>query len=794
MLVKRIFSVFVIVGILGIAAAAPAQTDESAPKKSIADRIDDFNKSVFGKIFPTEKSKPKPEATVKSPEQSSARGPVAAYPPDDVTADPGKAGVRKTTDTQAGSVFAGPNTRAGDAKRVTQAESDFTPENMPSAVERSERPAPKLAVRPLHERLSDLRQSPFEAMERSASTPSRVVPSVQSEPKKTLTPKTVLHSPKTDELTPKTAAQSLKTDELMPETAAQTPKVKVLTSETAAPSPAVRPMMAQRVVAGLPTRATRPAEPLPETGAKNTAAQRLAALNNAPATLGNSQQPAAKPASDDVLFTRKGPMLSVETVGPRTIVVGRESTYQVYLLNSGEAAAEELVVHVSLPEWAEVAALEASVGEAKTPDVKKPDGTIQWKLARLDAKSRERLTLKIVPRQSRPFDLAVRWDFRPAASQAMIEVQEAKLALQLDGPRDVLYGKKELYSLKLTNSGNGAAENVVIQLTPIGAGENLSASHKLGLLAAGQERSLEVELTARQAGDLLIQAEARADGGIRADLSERVLVRRADLKADVEGPKVQYVGATTSYAVRIRNSGTAPARDVRLSIVLPAGATYLSGVEGAKVLGGGDKLDWTIETLNPEVEQCFTLKCKLAAAGAGRLRLSVAADDDLTALAETIVQVEAVANLTMDVKDPTGPMPVGDEAVYEVRVRNRGTKEARNVEVFGYFSRGIEPTAAEGAASQLGAGQVVFQPIASIGPGEEVMLKVRAKAETAGNHIFRAEAHCKPLGARLVREATNLYYGEVLAGSPGTKPETAPEPPAAAYDAMRTIPRPLPKD
>ncbi len=789
MLLKRIFSVFVIVGILGIAAAAPAQTDESTPKKSIVDRIDDFNKSVFGKIFPAEKSKPKPEATTKTPEQGSARGPIAAYPPDDVTADPGKAGVRKTTDTRAESVLPGANTRARNAEKTAQAESDFTPENMPSAVVRSERPAPKPAVRPLHERLSNLRQSPFEA-ERSDSSPSQVV---QSESKKTLTPETAAQAPKTDAPTPETVSQSPNTDELMPETAAQTSKAKTLSPETAVPSSSVRPMLAQRVVAGLPTRAARSVEPLPEAETE-TIAQRLAASNNAPAAVENLQQPASKPASDDVLFTRKGPMLSVETMGPRTIVVGRESTYQVYLLNSGEAAAEELVVHVSLPEWAEVAAIEASVGDAKAPDIKKPDGAIQWKLARLDAKSRERLTLKIVPRQSRPFDLSVRWDFRPAASQAMIEVQEAKLALQLDGPRDVLYGKKELYTLKLTNSGNGVAENVVIQLTPIGAGENLSASHKLGLLGAGQERSLEVELTARQAGDLLIQAEAKADGGIRADLSERVLVRRAALKVDVEGPKVQYVGAVAGYAVRIRNSGTAPARDVHLTIALPAGAKYLSGVEGAKVLGGGDKLDWTIETLNPEVEQSFTLKCKLAAAGAGRLRLSVAADDDLTALAETIVQVEAVANLTMDVKDPTGPVPVGEEAVYEVRVRNRGTKEARNVEVFGYFSRGIEPTAAEGAASQLGAGQVVFQPIASIGPGEEVMLKVRAKAETAGNHVFRAEAHCKPLGARLVSEATNLYYGEVLAGSPATKPETAPEPPAAAYDAMRTIPRPLPKD
>ena len=187
----------------------------------------------------------------------------------------------------------------------------------------------------------------------------------------------------------------------------------------------------------------------------------------------------------------------------------------------------------------------------------------------------------IGPRQSRPFDLAVRWEYKPSASQAMIEVQEPKLALQLEGPRKVLYGKKQLYRLKLANTGNGNAENVAITIIPVGAGENMPASHKVGLLTAGEEKILDVELTARQAGDLTIQADARGDGNLHAALVEKVLVRRAGLKVDVDGPKVQYVGAVAAYAVRIRNPGTAPAHNVSLSMAIPAGAKYLSGIEGA---------------------------------------------------------------------------------------------------------------------------------------------------------------------------------------------------------------------
>ena len=72
-----------------------------------------------------------------------------------------------------------------------------------------------------------------------------------------------------------------------------------------------------------------------------------------------------KSEGNDVLVARKGPAITVETLGPRRISVGKESTYQVSITNSGEAAGEELVVFVSLPPWAEVLGAEATSGAAQ---------------------------------------------------------------------------------------------------------------------------------------------------------------------------------------------------------------------------------------------------------------------------------------------------------------------------------------------------------------------------------------------------------------------------------------------
>jgi len=490
-----------------------------------------------------------------------------------------------------------------------------------------------------------------------------------------------------------------------------------------------------------------------------------------------------------VLFARKSPVLSVQTFGPQRISVGKESTYEVVMENSGEVAAEEVVVFVELPQWTDVVGADPQTGTA-SPAV---GGPMQWKIGHLPAQSRQRLSLRIVPRESRPFDLAVRWDYRPVASQAVIEVQEPKLVLDLQGPSDVLYGEKEIYRMKISNTGTGPAENVIIRLLPIGSGTNQPISHNLGNIAAGDEKAIEVELIARQVGNLTIRVEVQGDAGVRAELAHEVLVRRAALQVSVEGPKVLYVGTMAGYLIRVGNPGTAPAKNVTLVAGIPPGARYLSGIDGAQLVANGTKLQWTLPSLNPGNEQSYLMKCHLGLPGSSQLEVRATAEGDLSDTAAALTRVEAIADLMLEVKDPAGPVAVGDETVYELRIRNRGTKSAQNVEVVTFFADGIEPTKVEGCPYQINLGQVAFSPISSVAAGEDVMLKVHARAVKPGNYIFRAEVHCKTLGTRLVSEETTHFYqdGPSPEFTPGTAPVERRESPTA--EAARTAERPIPR-
>lgn len=475
--------------------------------------------------------------------------------------------------------------------------------------------------------------------------------------------------------------------------------------------------------------------------------------NGSPTIAKSEPTPAA-----GVLFAQQSPILGVQTSGPRSVNVGKEAAYTISINNSGQTAVQDLTVSIKIPSWTDVVDARASNGAVR-PASNTSSEPLIWQLSRLEPHSKEQLVLKLVPRDSRPFDLAVQWTFSPVASQAMVEVKEPKLTMSLAGPKEVLYGQSKVYKLSLSNPGTGDAENVVLFLSPVDGGSGAPTRHDLGIIRAGDNKLVEVELTARQAGTLQMKAAAMADGNLRAEVAEEIIVHRAGLKFVVSGPDSKYTSTAATFKIQVRNPGNATAQNVVLAAMLPVGAKYISST-GGQFLSDQNKVAWSMPSLAAGTEQELEVRCLLNAPGANRLQVVGSAGGDLSDSAAATTNVEALADLKLDVTDPQGPIPVGDEVVYEIHLRNRGTKAAENVDVAGYFSQGIEPVAAQGSTYQLSPGQVVFHPIASIAPGTEVLLRIKARAEKAGTHVFRAEVVCSKAGTKLATEETTLFFGE----------------------------------
>ncbi len=469
-------------------------------------------------------------------------------------------------------------------------------------------------------------------------------------------------------------------------------------------------------------------------------------------------------AGDRVLINRTTPLLNVETIGPRRIAVGREGLYTLQLRNQGQTPARQVVVHVMIPHWADLNGVEPSDGTV----AQQTEGEFRhltWRIEELPVGAAEALDLRIIPRESKPFDLAVQWEFAPPPSQASIEVQEPKLEMRLDGPDTILFGQSQVYRLEVENTGTGDAESVTLALVPPGSGNREVIRHTLGTIPAGAKRVVELELVARQEGALSLVVDAKDDLTATAHLERTVTVLKPALEVLVQGPPLQYVGQEDWYEVTVRNPGTAPAEDVRVLISLPSAVTLVAAPQ-AEIQDKQRTVQWKLDQLPPGKEAKFRLACRYAVPGT--IRLAANADGkNLAAQGECVTQLETIADLALRVEDPQGPVPIGKPAEYRIILENRGTRAAEKVQVVGFFSEGIEAVAADGAPNKILPGQVLFTPIRAIAPGEKIVLTIRATASKHGNLVFRAEASCPSGNIQLAAEESTYFFDVMMAGKDG---------------------------
>jgi uncharacterized repeat protein (TIGR01451 family) len=478
--------------------------------------------------------------------------------------------------------------------------------------------------------------------------------------------------------------------------------------------------------------------------------------NSAPsATIPTTSKKATSSKSEAVtLSSSQGATLRIDTEGPATLVVGKESIYTVTMVNDGNIPANEVLVRVSLPASLRVTA-EGSITEPGASTAAGQTQRFIWSVPRIEPKGSERFTLRVTAVENLPVELLVDWTTRPTPAVAQIQVQQPQLDLAISGPRDVLFGETAMYTLRISNPGSGDADDVAVEF---GYADFRLDPKRINSLAPGQHVELTVELNANQAGPIQVTAVATGANGLRADASQDVLVRRAKLEVAVVGDPVTFAGSPAAYQIQVRNTGDAPATEVVAAIKVPENAQ-------AQIVGDSNKpsnegLLVNIGSLPPNAERTIEVQCVLSAPGENQIAVQAMAANQGAAAATFTTKVEALADLKLAVVDPSGPVALGKEAVYEIKIANRGTKAATKVNVVAQFSQGIEPIAATGVQAEVVPGQVVFQMIPRIEPGQEITLVVRARAESEGNKRFRAEVSSEESDTQLVAQETTYFYAD----------------------------------
>ena len=491
------------------------------------------------------------------------------------------------------------------------------------------------------------------------------------------------------------------------------------------------------------------------TGSNATTDERYGAANDDITPVPSSSAPI-----DANLTGLQTPSIAVEKFAPEEVQVGKPATFEIVVKNVGKVPAYDVTVQDVVPAGTRF--------QQATPQASQTQGGgLVWKLGVIQPGQEQVIELQLVPEKEGEIGSVAQVTFQSKAASKSI-VTQPRLEIAHDAPPQVHAGDVALVRLTITNSGTGAASNLVLASdVPEGftheAGSSLET--KVNPLRPGESTQISLNMKAIKAGHyqqgFSLEEE---DGKVVAQDSADIEVVAPALDVAIAGPKKRYIERQATHNITIANPGTASAKDVDLVAYLPQGFKFVSAAPAA----AGGQYDarqhavvWGLEELVAGASATVQLTTMPVEAGDQKVRVEARSPTGLAADFEQLVEVDAISELPFTIHDLADPIEIGSETAYEIRLSNRGAKDATNVAVSVTFPPELKPLDGEGAAQATVAGdRVEFAPIGRIAPGQEVVFKVRAEGLRAGDHRIAVSLTSDDQREPITREESTRVYAD----------------------------------
>lgn len=452
---------------------------------------------------------------------------------------------------------------------------------------------------------------------------------------------------------------------------------------------------------------------------------------------------------------RQEPAVGLDWFGPTTLKVGAPAEYTVVVRNLSTIPLHKVIVQVKVPGGAKVVATE--------PKAQGTETVLMWELGTLAPRQESPVKLKLVPPAKGEL-LCQAWVTFTGSTALKVQVREPKLQLQVRAPEKVVIGDPVEVMLAVSNPGDHPAEGVKMGVT-LGAGLEASRGTggpiDIGTLAAGETREVKLSCVARAAGAHKCDVSATGDAGLTAAGSATVAVAQPKIGLEVAGPKLRYLDRKAVYTVKVTNPGDAPATEVVVSHVVPAGFTFATADGGGKFDPASKSVRWAVGEVGPG--QAKELKCELVASGIGDHTHAVAATAARGVKADKAVatKVEGLSALAMEMADSDDPLEVGSDTTYEVRVTNTGSKDETDVKLVCTIPPQMKFKAADGPGRfEAVGGEIVFEPVKRLPARGDVIYKITLTAKAKGDARFKATLTAGGLTEPVTRQESTRVYAD----------------------------------
>lgn len=472
-------------------------------------------------------------------------------------------------------------------------------------------------------------------------------------------------------------------------------------------------------------------------------------------TPGLANHPGTGRPGERLLEGAQSPTITIQKLAPEQIQVGKRCTFAIRVQNSGQRTAQNVQIRDEIPLGTEL------VGTAPRANVS--GGQIVWDLGTLSPGEERTVEMELLPREEGELG-SVAMVTLSAQASAKSRCTRPELALRLSSNPQVHVGDQQIVQIEISNPGSGDATGVML-LETIPAGVSHEAGpaleFEIGTLRAGENRRLELILTAEQAGKINNVMTARADASLQVEAGCEFEVIAPDLQVSVEGPQRRFLERPATYRVSVDNPGTASAKDVQLVTHLPKGLQFVSANNMGEYDSSTHSVHWSLAELPASERGTVELIALPIESGEQTLQIATKAKQGLEDRTDKQVMVEGLSALMFEVIDVQGLIEIGGETTYEIKVQNQGSKAATNVQVVAIMPAGIRPVTGQGETRHAIQGErVVFAPLPQLSPKSETTFRIQAQGVRPGDQRVRVQITSDDTQQPITKEVSTRVYAD----------------------------------
>ena len=442
--------------------------------------------------------------------------------------------------------------------------------------------------------------------------------------------------------------------------------------------------------------------------------------------------------------------VAMELIAPRNVNLNQTATIRIQLQNTGAEDLRNLKFIATLPEHAryEIARPEPSSIE---------DGTIQFSGIRMAGHSNNFIEIDVVPTTKAPLTIGTQIQYTNR-NEIAINVRHPELDVQVSGPQRMILGESEPYTIKVTNIGDGIAND--LRLTselPEGLTKLRATNTAIQSLAPGGSAEIQVFAQALQSGTKDVKfnlASAELDTVVR---KASIAVVQPELEVAATGPSINFLDRDGIYQIEINNPGQVDCTNVDIVLNIPQEMSVSTISRQAQYNENSRRLTWNFNQIPAGQNEVIQLKAKCIAEGQHSSSIFVNSDQTVEKEFRISTMVATRADVSISISNDNGPIQIGAATVFEIVVENKGSRVANEVAISVELPASVAPGVSDDYTVDQYENTIQFSAT-SINPGETKTYSFKAVGSAQGEQVVRSRLKIGGSEREIIAEDSVYIY------------------------------------